>query len=300
MKKLSACVACNSVTVFFCRMPGKFDPTTTLKKDEYLNYVRCPNCGTIQQYPIPSQKKLTQLVSSEYSSNKKRLIFEINTSNNAKAQHMKIVETIIKLGISKNILEVGTGVGNLCSYLIKNKVDCKGIDISPELVKYAKKRKLPIELKNLMKIRNEKSLSAIVMSHVFEHLANPNETLDHINKLLQPKGFFFTAQPTSLMTSFLYRILSLDGLISNPVGLAYLNMNPWHIVLFSTKGMRLLGKKHNFKLIKVIPMPSVKNGGLLGLVRKIFNSINVIGIKIFQSKWPLNVAHLFVFKKINN
>lgn len=292
------CVACNGRTIFFCKLSGKFDPTKTLRKNQYIYYSQCSFCGTIQQDPLPTEKYLSKLVSKEYSNNKERLKFERLISDNAEQQHRVIVKKIINYDIHNHVLEVGTGIGNLCSYLIKSKIDCQGIDISPELVAYAKKRGLPVSLTNINDLKLNNIYSAIIMSHVFEHLSDPEAKLRKIHKLLKSKGLFLTAQPTAAMTNILSRIIRLNNLNKqSALGIAYINLFIWHIVIYSIKGMEILAKRNGFKLINVIPMPSVKSAGILGVFKKAFNTFNQIGEKLFPQKWPFHVAHLFIFRK---
>lgn len=297
--KKNTCIACFGNTKHFCKFPAKFDFTHTMTKGKFIEYHYCPVCNSVLQYPLPSQKQLSKMVSKEYSSNSQKLIFNKEQSDSLLFQHRAIVSYLKKHKITKDVLDIGAGVGNLCSMLIDSGIKCKGVELSPELVKYAKKRKLPIENKNLEEIRGEKIYSAILMTHVFEHLAEPEKILHHINRLLKPNGLFLSVQPTAAMTNFLSRTLRLNNLnIDSNFEVSYLNLNPWHIVIYSIKGMELIAKRFGFKTVEVIPMASLKNKGLLGLFKTFYGLFNKIGEKIFPKKWPFHVVHLFVFKKI--
>lgn len=293
------CVACSKKTVFFCRLPGKHDPTHTLGKDKFIRYVKCLNCGSIQQEPLPTEKDLSNLVASEYSKTEDRFNFEKETSDNAEGHHLVIVDTLAKNGINKDVLEVGTGIGNLCSILQERGILCKGIDLSPELIEVAKNRGLSVEQKNIYDIEGEGIYSAIVMSHVFEHICDPEEMLKCIHKLLKNDGLFISAQPTASMTNFFNKLLRANNPNSiSPFGIAYLNLNPWHIVLYSVKGMEYMSSKFGYILSDVIPMPSVKSKGFMGVIRTCYSVFNRMGEWLFPHRWPFHVAHLFVLKKI--
>ena len=295
---INKCIACHNKTKLFCKLPRKFYIFDIKEIPEYILYSYCPACGTIQQNPITSPKQLSKLVEKEYSNNTNKLIFNKKESDSHLPQHKVVVNTLKRYTINKDVLDVGAGTGNLCSMLLDKRVKCTGIDLSAKLVAYAKKRGLPIMQKNLKDIHSYRSYSAIIMTHVFEHLADSENTLKHINRLLKTKGLFISVQPTAAMTNFLSRILRLNNLNSeSPFSLAYLNLQPWHIIIYSIQGMEIMANRLGFKLIEVIPMPSVKNPGLIGFVRVCYNLFNKTGEKIFPQKWPFHVAHLFVFQK---
>ena len=293
-----SCVACGNPTRHFCKLPGALDPTGALDKADFITYVQCVDCGTIQQNPLPSELELSKLVTTEYSHRDERISSEKDLSDNTEPQHRVIVEVIAREGIRDGVLEVGTGTGNLCAYLLENGIKVAGIDLSPELVAIAKQRGLPISQKHLKSITETETLSAIVMSHVFEHLCDPADTLKHIHSLLKAGGIFLTSQPTAAMTNLLSRATRLNRLrAESSFGISYLNLNRWHIVIYSLRGMHAIAAKQGFDLIEVIPMPSLKSNGLIGIVRKAYQIFNTVGERSFPKRWPFHVAHLFLFRK---
>lgn len=299
-KNKHKCIACGKKINHFCNLHGRFDTSNILKKKDYIKYSFCPNCLTIQQDPVPSQKQLSKLVIKKYSDKKKKLINAVNSTNNAIYQHQKIVDVIKKYGIKEEVLDVGSGVGNLCSMLLKNKIKCNGVDLSPELVSIAQKKGLPIECKDLFKIDLWNSFSAVIMSHVFEHISDPEGSLRHVNKLLKSDGIFLTDQPTPNISHFITKVLRFNKYDKESYfKLNYINLNYFHIALYSIKGMEIIGKRCGFQLIDVIPMPSLKRKGINSLLSSVFTIVNIVGEKIFSTKWPLQVAYLFVFKKMN-
>jgi SAM-dependent methyltransferase len=298
-QNLSLCVACHHETRYFCKFPGELDPTRTMGVDEHIHYAQCSSCGTIQQTPLPSEEYLSSRVATEYSSAENRFLFEKQTSDNAELQHRAIAKTLTNYGISCNVLEVGTGIGNLCSILIENGITCRGIDLSPELVAAAQKRGLPVEQGNIRQLGSNESFSAIVMSHVFEHLCDPEDTLKCIYQLLEVNGLFLSAQPTAAMTNILSRLLRVNNpQLVSPFSLAYLNLNPWHIVIYSIAGMKQITNRLGFDLLEIIPLPSVRNQGLLGVIRSCYSFFNKVGERAFHDRWPFHVAHLFVLRKL--
>ena len=295
---IQSCVACGNPTHHFCKLPGSLDQTGSLNKTDLITYVQCVDCGTIQQNPLPSELELSKLVVAEYSHSDDRMSSEKDLSDSTEPQHRIIVQVVAREGIRDGVLEVGTGAGNLCAYLLENGIKVAGIDLSPELVAFAKQRGLPIKQQNLKTITETETLSAIIMSHVFEHLCDPADTLKHIHNLLKAGGIFLTSQPTAAMTNLLSRVTRLNRLHSeSPFGISYLNLNRWHIVIYTIRGMNAIAAKQGFDLVEVIPMPSLKSNGLIGIVRRAYQIFNTLGERIFPKRWPFHVAHLFLFRK---
>ena len=291
------CVACGGPCKPFCHLPAKItDFYSTSICD--INYIQCLSCGTIQQTPLPTSKDLEAMVASEYSDTTDKLDHARELTLSTKPHHQLIVEQLRNNFIKENVLEVGTGVGNLLEMVLANGIEAIGIELSPQLAAYARDRGLPVEECDLNSI-GRRNFSAVLMSHVFEHLCDPEHILQEIHSVLLPNGLFISAQPTAAMTNFLSRLFRLNRLESeSPVGIAYLNLNPWHIAIYSIEGMKTIALRNGFEVIHVQPLPSVHSKGVIGLIRKIYHSINSFGEVIFPERWPFHVAHLFVLRKV--
>jgi SAM-dependent methyltransferase len=94
----------------------------------------------------------------------------------------------------KKILDLGCGPGFHLSKIIKLKAKVKGIDISEELVKIAKKQNPPIEIKlgDITKKLPYKDLEfdAVISSLVLGHIANWNCVLNEVKRILKKDGIF--------------------------------------------------------------------------------------------------------------
>ncbi len=238
------------------------------------------------------------MVEFDYAQSDERIADESVNSDKLEHHHRAIVEILKRHRILKDVFEVGTGIGNLCAYLLRDGITCSGIELSPKLVEIAQKRGLPIIKKDMYEITNAESFSALIMSNVFEHLCDPARALTHINELLKPRGLFITDQPTAGMTNLLSRAIRLNRLNADSrLRLSYFNLQQWHMVIYSIKGMVTLAAKHGFELIEFMPMPSLKEKGLLGVVRKAYQTFNTMGEWLLPKRWPFHVNYLFVFQK---
>ena len=291
------CVACGGRSEPFCHLPKKITNFYSTSISE-IDYVQCLSCGTIQQQPMPTPIALESTVANEYSDTSDKFDNARELTCSTRPHHQLIVEQLRNNSIKENVLEVGTGVGDLLEMVLASGIGAVGIELSPQLASFARHKGLPVEERDL-KSMDQRDFSAVLMSHVFEHLCDPEQILQEIHNVLLPNGLFISAQPTAAMTNVLSRLFRLNRLeVESPLGLAYLNLNPWHIVIYSIDGMKKIALRNGFEVIHVQPLPSLHSKGVIGLVRKIYHSINSFGEMIFPERWPFHVAHLFVLRKV--
>jgi hypothetical protein len=107
-----------------------------------------------------------------------------------------------------------------------------------------------------------------------------------------------TVQPTAAVTNILSRVTRLNRLrAESQFRISYLNLNRWHIVIYSICGMIEVAEKQGFDLVEVIPMLSLKSKGFTGILRRAYQLFNNVGEQAFPGRWPFHVAHLFLFRK---
>lgn len=93
------------------------------------------------------------------------------------------------------VLDVGCGVGVDLKVFDNKKYILKGIDISKEMIKFAKKNvpNAKFEVANFPKIKISKKFNGIIID-AFIHLFRENKAeaiLNKVKKILKPKGIFF-------------------------------------------------------------------------------------------------------------
>ena len=76
------------------------------------------HCNTIQQHPLPSEADLSRMVEFDYAQSDERIADESVNSDKLEHHHRAIVEILKRHRILKDVFEVGTGIGNLCAYLL--------------------------------------------------------------------------------------------------------------------------------------------------------------------------------------
>jgi 2-polyprenyl-3-methyl-5-hydroxy-6-metoxy-1,4-benzoquinol methylase len=115
-------------------------------------------------------------------------------------------------GHGKTILDIGCGNGDFAEFACSKGFAVVGIDVDESSLQNAQSRGLTsasfrqVSLTAL--IAQGHTFDAITMFEVMEHLDNPAETLEHIKKLLKPKGLFIGSLPNE--NRFLAKTFNLD------------------------------------------------------------------------------------------
>jgi hypothetical protein len=124
--------------------------------------------------------------------------------------------------------------------------------------------------------------------------ASAIETLHHI---LKPGGLFICFQPTAHFAIFFATLFRM-GIRALPLPqLHEVICPPWHTVLFTIKGMRMLAESHGFEVLEILPGPVQTGSGLGGIIKNSLNRVNTWMWPVFGEKWPLCICHVFVLRK---
>ena len=108
------------------------------------------------------------------------------------------ISPFIKLGPDIRMLEIGTGTGWFPILCKRDGLNCKGLDISRQLVEYAKEYgrahgvEVDIELGNMETTDlGEAQYDVIITSSVFEHVEDWRTGLRNVYRALKPGGVLF-------------------------------------------------------------------------------------------------------------
>jgi 2-polyprenyl-3-methyl-5-hydroxy-6-metoxy-1,4-benzoquinol methylase len=111
---------------------------------------------------------------------------------------LKHVAPFIQLGPHLRMLEVGTGTGWFPILCKREGLDCRGLEISPQLVEFAREYgrangvEADIQLGNIEETDlGEAQFDVIIASSVFEHIENWRLALGVLFRALRPGGVLF-------------------------------------------------------------------------------------------------------------
>lgn len=213
-------------------------------KDHYL--VKCKESGFVFCSRIPSNEELTE----HYNSYERNNYISPITVNNYQVL-LKSFESYRDKG---NILDIGCGDGYFLAEAKKMGWNVYGTEFTDEAITVCAAKGInmsqgPLDSANY----NELSFDIITSFEVLEHINNPREEIDHINKMLRKGGLMYLTTPNF---NALERYILKDkySIIQYPEHLSY----------YTPKTLNYLYTSNGFKKQKIrttgISLTRLKNG----------------------------------------
>lgn len=140
------------------------------------------------------------------------------------------------------VLDYGCGAGEFLKS-IENDVETFGYEPNEAARNFAKQKTVKTKFISRLEEMEDKSLDAITLWHVFEHIENQNEILSLFHQKLKSKGCLIIAVPNCS---------SYDALYYKEFWAAY--DVPRHVFHFSKKGMKNFMNTEHWKLEKIKPL----------------------------------------------
>ncbi len=201
--------------------------------------------------PQPDDSALERIYSETYFIGSGQSDLDVETGflkrGTARLQLAEIIAYVEKNGIgdtAPRVLEVGCGLGNFLIEARTAGLQARGIDLSESAVATANET-LGEELARAGRLEEtdiqEKSLDIVVLADVVEHVRNPVDFMNHVNRLLKPGGVVFMAVP------------SLDSLSARLMGRHWVEFKPEHLFYFNRRTICRLLDQTGFVNIAVTP-----------------------------------------------
>jgi len=160
--------------------------------------VQCTNCDNIYTDPRPLEKDLADIYSDNYMYS---VHFAILPEKKTRAKEMaKFISNERVSGQGNKVLEIGCMYGYLLEELKKDNFEVCGVELDKKAVEYCNENGIEayaISIERFVK-ENARKFDTIIMSHVLEHVLNPEEVLPQLRQLLTEKGQLIIAVPNSL------------------------------------------------------------------------------------------------------
>jgi len=196
---------------------------------------------------------------------------------------LKNIQNILSL-IPKNskILDFGCGSGTLSFYLSSCGYNLTGVDISPAVIKIAKKSakqmKSNVKLHTLKGFKRQmsKKYDLILCIEVIEHVKNDEQLLKEMRNCLKPGGYLYISTPSA--NAPLYK-LGLLNKFDKEVG---------HLRRYSTKN--LIEKVMNSGLV------IIQESKEEGIIRNSFFTLKLFGWMVRFIKGPIVIIVEFLDK----
>jgi 2-polyprenyl-3-methyl-5-hydroxy-6-metoxy-1,4-benzoquinol methylase len=271
-----------------CKICNK--KTKIFKTIAKINLFKCYNCDHIVSKINTNQKYYKEIYSDQYLEKKHK-----NWMNNPNFALFNKIYEFIKSKKKGKIVDLGSGTGLLCKFLIKknHNYDITGIDI----FKNKKFKNITFINKDFFSFYPKNKFKFIISIAVIEHIQSVKKYFEYIKRISTKDAYFIVL--TINTNSLLYKsanILFYFG-IKTPFIRLY---DPHHLNHFSDKSLEKFIYKNKFKIIKRINTPiSMKqiDYPYKNLFMKYFLYLSLYILlkieKIFNKSWLQTV----IFKK---
>jgi len=215
------------------------------------------------------------------------------------------LERVISLSGGK-ILDVGSAEGGFTDLMLGKGAHSLGLEPDRDSAKEALLKKLPMELVSFESFNGkENEYDVIVFNDVFEHMQDPNLSLEKANRMLKDGGFILINAPVS--TGFIFRAVKLAA----RMGLKSPYQRIWakglcspHIYFYSDENLTTLLKGHHFELVDNGRLIALATDGMYQRVRSTYGPAPAFVISALASLFvmisnlfPADVKYLLFRKK---
>ena len=187
-----------------CAVCGGSSFETLSQKDRFglpLSAVICRDCGLVQTNPRLDGRSLEEFYHEEF------IRMDLSRQKPGREQFVdqyfhgqKIFSYLKAIGIlppkGSFILEVGCSAGGILAFFRDKGYEVSGLDLDEESVRFGvREYRLDLRAGTLAGCSFEKDPDLIIMSHVLEHLSDPNSELSRVRSLLGEKALLYVEVP---------------------------------------------------------------------------------------------------------
>jgi len=170
-------------------------------------YVLCKNCNLVYQSTRPTydQHFIDAAYADyyQYAENIKPEDFE-NIPHSGLSMFKKEIQQILRYDKKRTFaLDIGSGMGTFLSAAKPHYKEVIGLDVSAKMAEFIKKNLgINVFLQQFEDFSYPEKFSMIHMSHVLEHIPNPNEWLQKAKQMLDESGILVINVPNKFSLGF--------------------------------------------------------------------------------------------------
>jgi 2-polyprenyl-3-methyl-5-hydroxy-6-metoxy-1,4-benzoquinol methylase len=186
-ESVNNCPFCNSLR---SKLHEKFGP------ELQYTFVKCLDCKLIYQNPRPRYDETFLRDAYEVYEG---YIPDYVISEKSLNDWDKELKEILRFDRKRTaILDIGSCMGDFLKVSQKYYSNCVGIDIAENMAKYVESQlKLNVYIGSFSDISFNERFSCVHMSHVIEHIPNPNEWLMKTRQILDGQGILALSVPNA-------------------------------------------------------------------------------------------------------
>jgi SAM-dependent methyltransferase len=212
----------------------------------------CESCGARYLHPMPTAEQLGGYYPADYYSHQ-----PMPASGRALKSRLKSV--LLPLGTKEPVfaepgrmLDLGCGSGWMLEYYRDRGWEAEGVEYSESACAAGRERGLTMHHGSLEDADLPTAVFDYVRTnHSFEHLTNPNATLQEISRILKPGGTLFVGVPNT------------NGLTARLFGREWFYVGaPVHTINYNGTNLRALLERHDFEVRR--ELANSNHGGTIG------------------------------------
>lgn len=204
----------------------------------HYQMVRCRTCGLVRSHPRINVEGLTQL----YEESAFTYQGEVEALKKTYGNYLEILRKVLPSNSKKKLLEIGCGNGFMLDWALEHGwEDVAGVEPSADSIEKALPRVRNKIVPRMFEpgLFKENTFDAVALFQVFDHLPNPNETLEEILQVLKPGG---------VVLAINHNVGALGSrLLKSRCPIIDIE----HTYLYDKKTMAKFFKKKSFKVLRV-------------------------------------------------
>jgi len=244
MKETEPCILCNAIEF-----------KTIHQKNQY-RYFRCLNCKLVSLYPRPTLQTLKEYY-RDYLPDKPEDIRKWEAMiRPVVTKSADLIDLRSSIG-GRKMLDIGCGYGFLLKEMKARGWDVEGLEVSQTGREYTLCNwNIPVYSEPLENLGLPSSTYDVVtLLYVIEHIFNPLNLLNEINRVLKPEGMILLRWPHTTP------VVKILGPLSKKLDLYH---TPYHLYDFSPKTIEKMLFLTGFKSVETIISGHTKPSDRLG------------------------------------
>jgi 2-polyprenyl-3-methyl-5-hydroxy-6-metoxy-1,4-benzoquinol methylase len=212
-------------------------------------YVLCLNCRNVYLSPRPKyDERFLQAAYGNYHLFRENYTYGGPLQKGFQAEAAEIITFDRK---REGLLDVGCAMGDFLFCAKKHYPMVCGTDISETMAEFAaKKLQVTVHNAQFTSLEIKEQFSCIHLSHVIEHVPNPNDWLMQAEKLLRPAGILVICVPNMFSFSRVVKLL-LKRIGLRKGGWKDGSRTPDHLFEPTVRGMNFLLRNNGFQVLSI-------------------------------------------------
>ncbi|MBT0663020.1 class I SAM-dependent methyltransferase [Geobacter pelophilus] len=248
---IDKCIVCGELSAIYDKYASSY-----LSLPSSVRVKKC-SCGMRWLYPIPDEEDYINIYSNQYynhdmlgkGSYNKMIKYKYTWFN------LRIDHLAKKYPNHRSILDIGAATGEFIKIAKDKGYAAEGIELSEYACKEALAKNNVFlyngTIDNYLKCNPNRLFDIVHMGHVFEHFANPDETLNSISSLLNENGILVIEVPNQFNSlEDLIRLYLIKDKIQ------FTSMSLHHPYFYSKSGLLALVQRHGFQVDHITTNPN--------------------------------------------